>query len=199
MGKLEAECRAVGEAGSMVRAACDPSDQIPEATVREMCEMLTASLRRVTADQDIVEDAIQSAWCRVLQMRRTGQIRNLGAYLYAAARNEVANALAARRWVATIRAVDGAEQADSRADIAQVVERRAFSREALRAMASLRPQERSIFIAVVMRQRTYKECSAALGLPVGTVKGRFYRARRQLRRRLLAWDAAGFGSDGAEA
>ena len=58
---------------------------------------------------------------------------------------------------------------------------------------------RSVVVLVDLEDQSYETTAAILGVPIGTVRSRLFRARRQLRRTLgmFARDA-GFATDRAE-
>lgn len=53
------------------------------------------------------------------------------------------------------------------------------------ALAALEPDHRAVVVLKDFEGRRYEEIGELLGIPVGTVRSRLHRARRQLRRRLL--------------
>lgn len=56
--------------------------------------------------------------------------------------------------------------------------------EVVRAIESLAPQFREILVLCDIEGLRYEEIAAAVGVPVGTVKSRLFRARRELQERL---------------
>jgi len=63
------------------------------------------------------------------------------------------------------------------------------------AIASLEPIFRDVVVLADVEGFTYEEVAEALGVPIGTVRSRLYRARRQLQEALLAYAIdAGFAS-----
>lgn len=59
------------------------------------------------------------------------------------------------------------------------------------ALAALEPDHRAVVILKDFEGRRYEEIGELLGIPVGTVRSRLHRARRQLRLRLLPLVAEG--------
>jgi RNA polymerase sigma-70 factor (ECF subfamily) len=51
----------------------------------------------------------------------------------------------------------------------------------LEALAQLRPDDRDVVVLVAWEELTYEEVAAALDIPLGTVRSRLNRARRELR------------------
>jgi len=65
-----------------------------------------------------------------------------------------------------------------------VAERIDATTEAARVMAAvadLAPEDRDLLLLVAWEHTRYKECAETLGIPVGTVRSRLHRIRRELR------------------
>jgi RNA polymerase sigma-70 factor (ECF subfamily) len=56
------------------------------------------------------------------------------------------------------------------------------------ALASLPEEDQLVVTLYFLRDLSYREIAAVVGLPVGTLRSRLHRARRRLQRRL--WDLA---------
>jgi RNA polymerase sigma-70 factor (ECF subfamily) len=56
------------------------------------------------------------------------------------------------------------------------------------ALASLSEEDRLVVTLYFLRDLSYRDVAAVVGLPVGTLRPRLHRARRRLQRRL--WDLA---------
>lgn len=68
------------------------------------------------------------------------------------------------------------------------------------AIARLEPHYRYAVLLIDVDGRTYEEVADLLDVPIGTVRSRLYRGRRQLQESLIAYAIdAGFGSGGASA
>ena len=64
-----------------------------------------------------------------------------------------------------------------------------------RAIAALEPRYREVVVLVDIEDFSYEQVSDALVIPIGTVRSRLYRARRQLQEALLSFAIdAGFAS-----
>lgn len=64
-----------------------------------------------------------------------------------------------------------------------------------RAIAGLEPRYRDVITLVDVEDFTYEQVADTLGVPIGTVRSRLYRARRQLQEVLLAFAIdAGFAT-----
>jgi RNA polymerase sigma factor (sigma-70 family) len=73
---------------------------------------------------------------------------------------------------------------DETAAIDTRVAARALGATLGRSLAAMRSQERDVLLLVAWADLTYAEVAAALGIPIGTVRSRLARARRQIRRYL---------------
>lgn len=71
------------------------------------------------------------------------------------------------------------------ADITDEADRRLASvaarRELAAALATLSPNDRDVLLMIAWADLSYDEVSAALGIPVGTVRSRLHRARTRIR------------------
>ncbi|MDB4874243.1 MAG: hypothetical protein JWM41_689 [Gemmatimonadetes bacterium] len=56
-----------------------------------------------------------------------------------------------------------------------------------RAIEALEPRYRDVVVLVDVEDFSYEQVAEALGIPIGTVRSRLYRARRQLQEALLAF------------
>lgn len=54
-----------------------------------------------------------------------------------------------------------------------------------RAIGALPPEQREVFLLVTVEEMSYEDVAKTLGIPIGTVMSRLYRAREKLRARLL--------------
>ena len=55
-----------------------------------------------------------------------------------------------------------------------------------RAIGALPPEQREVFLLVTVEEISYEDVAKTLGIPIGTVMSRLYRAREKLRAQLLA-------------
>ncbi len=122
----------------------------------------------ITGDEGAAEDAAQDAFVRVWRAlpRFRGQSA-IGTWIYAIARNA---ALTARK-----RAWKTEPLADGPAPQENV-----DAPDATRLLAMLDEKYRQVLVLYHLEERSYEEVSALLALPMGTVKTRIRRARRQL-------------------
>ena len=68
----------------------------------------------------------------------------------------------------------------------------------LEAISKLRPKEREVLLLHALTDLTYREVATALSIPIGTVRSRLSRARRQVRQLLFAAGHAGVAAELAE-
>ncbi|MCP2271562.1 RNA polymerase sigma factor [Actinokineospora diospyrosa] len=141
-------------------------------------------LRRLTANAGVAEEILQETWLAVWQS--AGSFRgeaSARAWLYGVARRQAHNRLRKATPVET-----DLDEAAELADQAPGVEDRVLAgveREALAtAVAELPEHLREVLVLVLVEDLSYPEVSAALDIPVGTVKSRMSHARRRLAGRL---------------
>jgi RNA polymerase sigma factor (sigma-70 family) len=72
--------------------------------------------------------------------------------------------------------------------VAAGVTARAVRRQLVQALAALADRDRDVLLLVAWEQFSYEEVAAALDIPVGTVRSRLNRARRQVRAALGGTD-----------
>ena len=54
-----------------------------------------------------------------------------------------------------------------------------------RAISAVPPEQREVFLLVTVEEMSYEDVAKTLGIPIGTVMSRLYRAREKLRAALL--------------
>ncbi len=154
---------------------------------RSALAALLPRLRRfglaLTGSKVDADDLVQATCERVLS--RLGQLRDqarLDAWVYGIMRNMWIDEVRFRRprrhdelTVATdVMGEDGEAVAEGRMTLATV----------RRTLAQLAEEQRSVLVLVCVDGLTYKETAVVLGIPVGTVMSRLWRARQELRARL---------------
>lgn len=141
-------------------------------------------LRRLTSDGGVAEEILQETWLAVWQS--AGSFRgdsSVRGWLYGVARRQAHNRL--RR--ASVVEVDldlAAAVPDAASGVEDLVLAGAERQELAAAVAELPEHLREVLVLVLAEDLSYPEVSAALGIPVGTVKSRMSHARRQLSARL---------------
>ncbi len=158
-----------------------------EVFYRRYAPWLTARLRYRCADRALVDDAVQEAFLAVWRgsaryreqargdvagwLWQVGFRRLVDSIRGQGARERLLRLLAGRRW----RDAPSAEE-----ELLLRVEHGDLAG----ALARLSPELRVVMQATVLDGLSTRETAALLGIPVGTVKTRAMRARRQLREEL---------------
>ena len=127
--------------------------------------------------QDMAEDLTAETFARAFAGRRRYQAErgSVKAWLYGIATNLVReNRRCERRRVKALALTDGGAPATDSAT--QVAERLRLAA----ALASLKPEWRSVVLVIGVGGLNYEETAAALHIPIGTVRSRYSRARTQL-------------------
>jgi RNA polymerase sigma factor (sigma-70 family) len=140
-------------------------------------------VRRVTGEDDAAQDIVQDVWLRVL--RGIGRLREpsrLRPWLFGIARRAVVD-----RWRERY-----ADPVDSAVDpaslpVEQPVPDLENDLDSLEQEVGRLPLlEREVVSLFYLRELSLAEVAEVLGVPVGTVKSRLFRARQSLRRELQA-------------
>lgn len=135
---------------------------------------------RIVREPAAAEDALVEAFWRAYRGRaRFDASRSFGAWMRRIATHtaiDQLNAARRRRWVPLDIAQHAAlVRADDRSDVSGAV---------VRAMASLPPKLRVVATLALVEECPHAEIADALGVPIGTVKSRLFRATRHLRQEL---------------
>lgn len=179
---------------TLVAAAAAGDEQAFAALVRNHADAVYGHALRFFGDRQTAEDAAQEVFVKVFRTIATFDGRaKFSTWLYRVTRNVCLDMARAGRRVA--QPVDPATlEPLSTADFADDV----VLAEALeRAMRVLAPEDRDALGAVTLFGLSYAEAAETLGVPVGTVKSRVFRARRTLTTVLR--DAEGGVTDGLPA
>jgi RNA polymerase sigma-70 factor, ECF subfamily len=158
-----------------------------EALYRRYAAWLTVRLRYRCADDALVEDVVQETFLAIWRgsaryreqaqggvpgwLWRIGFRRLVDALRGQGARERLARALARRPW---------RDESSAEEDLLLGVEHGDLAG----ALARLSPELRAVIQATVLDGLSTREAALLLGIPVGTVKTRAMRARRQLRQEL---------------
>ena len=137
---------------------------------------------RIVREPATAEDVVVEAFWRAYRARaRFDPSRSFGAWLRRIATNVARDHLKAARPHAVARWADLAERAAEPTDADQSL------REAVDiALGRLTPKLRVIALLALVEELPQAEIADALGLPLGTVKSRLFRALRALRSELTA-------------
>ena len=126
----------------------------------------------VRAD-DLVQDTLERAWAK-LHLWEDGS--DLRAWLFAIMHNVFVNGVRVKR-------LDVAPLDEK----AYAIPAPAFDdgelglRDLEAALSQLSPEQREVLLLVVLEEMRYEDVASALGVPVGTVMSRLFRARERLR------------------
>jgi RNA polymerase sigma factor (sigma-70 family) len=159
-----------------------------DALIARWHQPLWRHARRVTGDDDVASEVTQDVWLRVL--RGIGRLREparLRAWLFGVAHRVLMDRLRLKYSTPDTIDVDDVELAG--ADAPDDLE---HDLDAMQdALARLPIVEREVLTLFHLRELTLAEVGESLGVPVGTVKSRLFRARRLLRRELDGSDLKG--------
>jgi len=148
-------------------------------------EPLWRYVRRLTGGDDVAADTVQDVWLRVLRgMPRLRDPARLRAWLFGVARRAVLDRVRLRYAAPDAAPVDDVEAlrvgaAETDEDLAEAL---ALMHDEL---ARLPFAEREVLALFYLHELTLAQLADVLGVPVGTVKSRLFRARHLLRRHLL--------------
>jgi RNA polymerase sigma-70 factor (ECF subfamily) len=174
------------DAALLERLAGDDASAL-DALLARYWQPLTLFITRLTGSVEAAEDAVQEAFCRLWERRRSwrgeGSVNGL---LFRLARNSAISAH--RREDAEARAVSVAgEAAPPHHEIPEMPNDQL--RAALeRAIAELAPRRREVFLLRVVHDLSYKEIAGVMGTSTQTVANQLSTALRELRTRLASLD-----------
>jgi len=149
-------------------------------------------IRRV-GDRTVAEDLTAMTFERALGIVRRQEFRNesFGGWLYRVAVNHCLNVLRRRRlrrWVSLSAAEDDdaiaapPEPAEERADPHRELDARRRWGVVHRAINALPPNQRAVLVLARFEELSYKEIAETLGITLGAVESRLFRAMRALER-----------------
>jgi RNA polymerase sigma factor (sigma-70 family) len=138
--------------------------------------------RRLTSSDDAADEVVQDVWLRVLRgINRLRDGTKLRAWLFGIARRALMDRLRVQYAAPTsveidpdVLAAEGERDDGLDADLASME----------RELARLPIVEREVLTLFYLRELSLAEVASVLGVPVGTVKSRLFRARSQLRREM---------------
>jgi len=137
--------------------------------------------RRLASSEAEAEDLVQEAVLRAWKARATFRDDAPGAWLYRILYNHFVNIV--RRQRAEAKILSSPDFVPS--EVHQPPCDHGLKKTLRSELEAAPPEFREIIELVLAEGRTYVEASEALGIPVGTVMSRVFRARRDLRVRLL--------------
>lgn len=174
---------------TLVRAVAEGDDQAFEALVRRHERRLFNFLRAATRSDSEAEELTQDTFVRAY--RSLGGFRGQSSFktwLYTIATNLVRTHLKRRaRWgwlKGPARRTDMHENEPDREPVSpeETAEASLVRRDAIdRALSTLDPDLRLVVTLRDVEGLDYREIAASLGVPLGTVESRLFRARQRLR------------------
>ena len=142
----------------------------------------------LTRDRSAAGDLLQETALRALRAQNQFQPgTNFAAWTYKILRNEHISSLRrSKRKFANIDAMPEELLSRNGAQEAHVL-----SREVIRAMEQLHPDQREVLILVCASGMSYEEAAETIGCSIGTIKSRLWRARARMAALIM-------GSEGAD-
>jgi RNA polymerase sigma-70 factor (ECF subfamily) len=144
---------------------------------------------RIVRDRSAAEDVLVEAFWRCYHARaRFDAARSFGAWMRTIATHAALDELKARRRRRWLAAGDAHGEwrrgATPGPGASEAVPDAMLRQSVARAFASLPPRLQVVATLALVEERPHAEIAAALGLPIGTVKSRLFRATRLLRKEL---------------
>ena len=164
-------------------------------------DVLYAAALRYTRNPSDAEDLVQETLARALgAWRRYTPGSSCKAWLLRILKNSFINHVRRRRrhqrfayesGEDAVRALYG--DCQPAPDVGARVGRSELGDEVVQALASLRPEYRDVIERADLGGQGYRAIADHLGVPIGTVMSRLFRARRQLEAKLSDYAAADYG------
>jgi RNA polymerase sigma-70 factor (ECF subfamily) len=159
-----------------------------EILVRRHVGDLLRLARRLLGDyaeaEDAVQEAMVSAWRRLPDFRRDAAFHT---WMYRIVTNRCLNVLRDRRPTQPLDGLPEPAAPEHTASPARVAESSAAVRALHRALLALTPEQRACWVLRELHGLSYDEIAAAVGIGEPAVRGRIFRARRQLTEVMAAW------------
>jgi RNA polymerase sigma-70 factor (ECF subfamily) len=159
-----------------------------EVLVRRHAADLLRLAQRLLGDHTEAEDAVQeamvSAWRRLPDFRRDAAFRT---WMYRIVTNRCLNVLRTRRPTQPLDGVPEPAAPEYTASPARAAESSAAVRALHCALRNLTPEQRACWVLRELHGLSYDEIAAAVGIGEPAVRGRIFRARRQLTEVMVAW------------
>ncbi len=161
----------------LIAAMTDGDRGALELLYRRHAPWLAGRLARATSSRDLAEEALQD--CFVAAWRKPGSYRgegDVGAWLWAIARRRLASLARKRVDVPAPLTDDSAAEAADHQALANLDAARVRA-----AVDRLPSDQRDLVERVVFGGQRLVDVARCLGVPMGTLKSRLHRARRQIR------------------
>ena len=150
--------------------------------------------RSLTRNVDDADDLVQDTYLRAYRARDTFQPgTSTRQWLFTICRNSFLRTRERGKWVTTVEddatlevlASVGLHKDAERGGYADIFDRIDFGPALEKAMAKLSEPFRVVFALVDLGDQSYAEVAESLNIPVGTVRSRLFRARRELQSSLI--------------
>ena len=142
---------------------------------------------RSTGSWSSAQDLASTVWLETWRTRRRvslGSGNSLAPWIFGVAHNVIRNSKRAQRrhWVALARLPNSLDAPDHADDVAARLDEESRMTMILRRVNELPRHERDVLVLVAWAGLNQSEVAVALGIRVGTVKSRLFRARERLGR-----------------
>ncbi len=156
----------------VVRAQVGEREAVGEL-VRGWHPAVWGFVRRMVGRDDIADDVSQEVWLAVVRgLPRLREPEGFAAWVFTIARRRVVDQLRSQY------VEHGQPPVGDEPDVADEVVDRV---DVMRLVDRLPVVEREVLVLFHLEDLSLEECAEVLGVPVGTVKSRLYRARRLMR------------------
>jgi len=153
-----------------------------DALIRRWAQPLRRHVARVAGDAHAADELVQEIWLRVVQgIGRLQEPEKFRSWLFGIAHRRLMDALR-ERYAAP--ATEPETAIDEFAVDEPDPDRELVARELERGLSRLPAGERDVLSLFYLEELPLADVAQALAVPVGTVKSRLFRARRQLRLQL---------------
>jgi len=172
------------------------TQKLGEVFIREKSRFLSFVRNRILDLSGMdAEDILSEVTYNLLRRADViGEVENLSAYIYRSLANRVTDHQ--RQSVPSVPAIDTPDPShplipvlppDSRLRPDQSVEQAELRQSLARAIDSLNPAERAVWIATEIEERSFRELSKDWDEPIGTLLSRKSRATEKLRQQLFEY------------
>lgn len=152
-----------------------------DALIARWHEPLWKYLRRLTGNDDAAAESVQDVWLRVLRgIPRLRDASRLRAWIFGIARRVVMDRLRGKYAEPVLVSADGIDVEGSEPSRELEDDLNILQEE----LERLPVMEREALVLFYLKELSLNEMSEVLGIPVGTVKSRLFRARSTLRGQL---------------
>ena len=153
-----------------------------EALYRRHAPWLATRLRYRCADEGLVDDAVQETFLAIWRgSARHGGNGDAGGWLWQIGFRRLVDAIRGRRAQDRLLRLLARRRRPDAPSAEEELLRGVENGDLAKALARLSPELRAVMQATVLDELSTPEAAALLGIPMGTVKTRAMRARRQLR------------------